>query len=276
MSNQLALFERTGRPRWHRPFGLGERWWTWSLAGRRFLISHRNELESLRLARVTVLANGYPTAVLPVRVRRLEALLERVTPLSRGLEAFPNASTPSFFRGLIGNGITGLAVSHFCSLLARALNDLGSSEPGPAMYIPPNPSPTSTDFAVHSDLFPRGRLLIIYDQVRAPAWSASLLLPWKHAFPQLERAGMPARSLARIRALLSRRSAADGFDELIRLLYDGYSPRGERIVELLGALSVCARFRRGEGYLLDDRKWLHGRLRTCGGMTPARFRRLVF
>jgi hypothetical protein len=225
---------------------------------------------------VKVLASSYPVAVSPVEGRRLRGLLEVVQPLSRGLASIAAPSTPFFFRDLIGHDISSLAVSHFCALLARGLNEFNTSDQGPAMFVPPNPSPVSSDFWVHSDLFPSRRLLIIYDQVHAPEWAASLLLSWANAFRALEQAEVSSRSLAIIRRLLTRSTTDDGFDELFRLLYDDSSPRGQRIAELLRVQSVCIPFRRGEGYLLDDRQWVHGRLLTRGSTTRARFRRLVF
>ena len=235
MSNPLVLFEKSQRPRWHRAYGLRETWWTWSSETRRFLISHRSELEALRLAALQVLPNGYPMAVLPVEGRRLRALLEAVLPLTRALASRVASPRPFFFRDLIGHGVSGPVVSHFGALLARSVNDLKMSEIGPAMFVPPNPSPVRSDFSLHSDLFPRRRLPIIYDQVRAPEWAAALLLPWSRAFGPLKRASVSTQTKSQIRRLLSSRTTDDGIDGLFHLLYDDYSPRGERIVELLNA-----------------------------------------
>lgn len=271
----FKLLEPAERPRWHRAYGLGERWWTWSLEARRFLMAERRELESLRLESTNVVHNDYPTALLPVPGHRLRQLLDHVVPLSDGMRSLVPEIEPRFLCGLFRPPLSPKAVSHFCALLARAQNDRRPG-PAPAMFVPPNQSPISSDFLPHSDLFPRRRLLIVYDQVAAPEWSESLLLPWAQAFPVLRSSGMPARSLARIRKLLSIRVAADGFDELFKLLYDDKVPHGKRVMEAFRTVSTCVPFRRGEGYLLDDRRWLHGRRLTRGATTRARFRRLVF
>jgi hypothetical protein len=252
----LEPFERAPRPAWHRPYRLRERWWTWSDDAQHFLRRHLRDLELLRLERIRVGSSNYPMSLVPRDGRRLRTLLATVAPFARNLAKTTVTTEPLFLQGLLRPGISSKAIAHFLALLARAMNERTRQAP-PAMFVPPNPSPVSSDFLLHSDLFPARRLFIVYDQVAAPQWSASLLLPWSRAFSPLERAGVAAHARALMRKLLLNPIGNDGFDRLFDLLYDDYSAVGERVIDGLQRAACCVRFRRGEGY-------------------RARFRRLVF
>jgi hypothetical protein len=92
----------------------------------------------------------------------------------------------------------------------------------------------------------------------------------------LTEAGTPSEAISRIRDLLESEERADRYEELIQAIYH---QDWSELLEIEGRLCDAAtqiHFRRGEGYLLDDRMWLHGRAASYAPVTYARFRRLVF
>jgi hypothetical protein len=271
-----AIFERAERPRRHAAYRLSEKWWTWSDEARYFLRTQREALKALRVEQAEVLPGAYPTALVPHAGSRLRALASEVLPLSQALSRVQPGVKPHFLCALVPPAVEGTVVARFLTLLAYALNLQENEALGPAMCVPPSPSPTGSDFALHSDLFPRRRLLVIFDQVSAPNWSGSLLLPWTRGFRLLNRAGPPTAFQDRIRRLLELESRIDGFNNLFGLLYRTNWCQKARLSDSLHAAAVHVQFGRGEGYLIDDRRWLHGRRRTKIGVTRARFRRLVF
>jgi len=86
---------------------------------------------------------------------------------------------------------------------------------------------------------------------------------------------MPRAAADRILASLQRETARDGFDTLYHLLHGPHEwvPDLEREIE---QRQLRIKLRSGQGYLLHDGSWLHGREAPKDGVTADRLHRLVF
>lgn len=271
-----ALFECVPRPRHHRQYHLGERWYSWSGAARTFFSTFCEEISSTDLTRSNVVDTRYPTAL---AVKRHDLISDRMLTNLRTFAIWLNGLTlktcPVFLTGLTRPGEDSRILSCFLTLLAKALNEEVTGRRAPAMCVPPSPSPKDVGFQLHADLFPAHRLLLVFDQVTASG-ARALLLRRRDLLALLREAGVPSDARHRINRLHASPGTGDRYDRLIDALYH---EEWSDLLEIEGRLCDAATlvpFRRGEGYLLDDRRWLHGRASGNAPVTFRRFRRLVF
>jgi hypothetical protein len=132
-------------------------------------------------------------------------------------------------------------------------------------------------FLLHADLFLTNRVWLVFDDVPNDRSGKSLFLPGKSLDQALKRnALLPAPIRRVIQALLKGDSGSDAFDECFDLLHSEEHAWAGELGRDIRRSSWAVKLRRGEGYLLDDRRWLHGRTAASGGVRSGRFRRLVY
>lgn len=133
-------------------------------------------------------------------------------------------------------------------------------------------------FLLHADLYVPEMLLLIYDDIPDDGSGELLLLHRDRLVVLLRRSGAPAAVRSRLLSYLDGGGDCDRFEEF----YDDlYGPRPwtewrQRLVTAMHRDAYRIAMRRGEGVLLDDRRWLHGRSRPTGGVSPWRLHRLAF
>jgi hypothetical protein len=176
---------------------------------------------------------------------------------------------------LMDNGIdSDLLLSLF--VLFRACLVCASGNPSQAMCRPVNPVARDAGFPLHADLFLHRRLLLVFDDV-ADSGGASLFLSVPVMTRLLrENHACPARVQLRVATLLRDRRPIDRFDEFFDLLHNGRHPWVPGLKERMAEHQFVLPLRRGEGYLIDDRAWLHGRMPSDIPVRSRRFRRLSF
>lgn len=74
---------------------------------------------------------------------------------------------------------------------------------------------------------------------------------------------------------LDRPLRFDSFDRFFEMVH-GPNPWSTELSNAMCDASFAIPFARGEGYLLHDRQWLHGRKPVSGAVRSFRFHRLVF
>lgn len=132
------------------------------------------------------------------------------------------------------------------------------------------------DFPVHADLYPPVHLLNVFDHVPENGSGASLFL----AIPALLRAvsqivSIPPAKKKRIRHILSVPADEDRYEEFYDLLH-GDHPWHEEMSSFIAARTLRVPLGRGQGYLVHDRQWLHGREAPRGGVPRDRLHRIIF
>jgi hypothetical protein len=174
-------------------------------------------------------------------------------------------------RDLLDDTINGAVIHHLFSLLADCPGDK-------IIYAPIVPSNGfGGAFPLHSDLFRVGALFSVFDRVPEDPTGASTFLPTVQLLAILTGLDcVPPHVTERIASLLRDRTGDDHFDELFELLHDRRHPWTAKIDEILGKKRSLAKLRRGEGYLVDDRKWMHGRTGQRAQVTCDRMHRLAF
>ena len=130
------------------------------------------------------------------------------------------------------------------------------------LYAPVNPKSDDEGFPLHADLFQTQRLFIVFDEVPTDGSGSSLFLARRDLLRNLAADAEKAnRRHVGVRHLLTTPVKRDSFDRLYSLLHK----QGARTKEWKDKAHRIL-FGSGEGYLLNDRYWLHGR-EPCSGRT---------
>ena len=110
----------------------------------------------------------------------------------------------------------------------------------------------------HADLWRPERIIGIFDEV-VPGHGRPILLPLTVLWPLAAQAGMPARARRELEELLATASERSStYEAFAGGLFD--DPLwGEPLAELAHANAMELPGATGDGYLVDDRRWLHGR-----------------
>jgi hypothetical protein len=133
------------------------------------------------------------------------------------------------------------------------------------------------EFPLHADLYPPQLLLNIYDDVRPGTGGASTFLRQSRLYRLLAECGVPERLRTLIRAVLRGIPDHDLFTLAFSLLHDEHGqPWSRALQDALARHRYMITLTRGQGYLLDDRQWLHGRDRISVPVKRSRLHRLIF
>lgn len=157
------------------------------------------------------------------------------------------------------------------ALIRDAMADALGNETA-CLYAPIKPESDDDGFPLHADLFLTERLFIVFDEVPTDGSGTSVFLTQRDLLSNL--AGnmyQTKRKYLGVRSLLTQRVRHDSFDRLYSLLH-GHAEHGSAITK--GSHRVS--FARGEGYLINDRHWLHGREPCSGRVSTYRFHRLTY
>jgi len=272
--SSFAVFERARAPRGSTSPAIT--WVTWSKQLWRFVETFEPQLRKIsRPALVDVPGCEPYQSTYDVPFDRLDWLPARdVRWLADALSATMPGTTLMVLDRAIANPIdSDLLLALF--VVFRACLVHTSGVPARAMCRPVPSVSRDAGFPLHADLYLHRRLLVVFDDV-ARSGGASTFLSVNVLGRLLRDAGCPAAVRGRIRSLLSRREPADRFDELFDLLHDGTHPWVSELEHQMTSHQLVVPLRRGQGYLIDDRKWLHGRLPSIIPVRAGRFRRLAF
>jgi hypothetical protein len=196
--------------------------------------------------------------------------------LSRSLRSFPLPEPGLLLlRGLFDDRIDGVVVH---ALFARMREILTRQDPESfSLHAPIEPCPVlRSAFPLHADLFQATTLLTIFDEVAPDGTGGSLLMAVREFQRLLDGLdAIPAAVRSRLAAILGSRGG-DGYEAFVDLLYGPDRAWRDDLLEALAGAAHRIKFDPGEGYMLDDRRWLHGREMSSVSVTPNRLQRLVF
>lgn len=266
-------------PARQRRFAISKRatWLTWSGDFRRFLA------EWSRYARHA----PRPGTKVIGRVRRYAETywhrLDERSDIGSMLRAYTRAlmrgvdrGTLCFFDGLLADGMTRNSIH----LLLAAMREVVVTVLGDrraALYNPLGSlGKRAGDFPLHADLYAPRFLFNIFDEVPGDGSGASTFLSTGELRTALSTVTMPGAVRMSILACQRRVSATDRYDEFYDLLHASRHPWSRELQTALRRAQHVMPFTRGQGYLIDDRRWLHGREAPSGGVTQNRIHRLIF
>jgi hypothetical protein len=277
--HRLGPFCRTDPPEDRIGIGCWPRdshWATWNADTRKMLGEwgelSRGMASSVRVHRVRAVRDEPVTYSLAERAvpARLRASLHWFCGQLSGL---PTPKGVILLRDLFGNEAQGRGLR---LLLAAARQLLARGKQGLSAPMFPPTSRSSLAFDLHADLWTPEILLNVYERPASDGSGESILLSVAQLKLAMNRSGMPAAVKREVTSCLARSSGEFGFERLRQLLHSTENPWHPKLEEELQQRRWAFWFNRGEGYLLHDRRWLHGRKSIRVRSSNRRFFRLVF
>lgn len=272
------IFEPTDPPTRQQRYAIGARatWLTWSSDFRRFLTEWSAYARAAPRPEIKLVGRARPYGeTFSHRVdRRSGTLGASLALFAASLMAWVRTGDLLLFDRLLNRSCDRRALHLlFAALRESVVAALG--DPRAALY---SPLPRSAgDFPLHADLYAPRFLFNIFDDVPGDGSGASVLLEVGEFLALLPRvATMPAPARRRIRACLQPVVTRDRYEELFDLLYGAQRPWRRDLRRLLTEFQQRIAFDRGQGYLIDDRRWLHGREKPTGSVRRNRIHRLIF
>lgn len=273
------LFRAVATPRAHASNGVSTRgaWYSWSPEFLR--AACRVEPSIRRLPAPPCVSvrgcNPYDSSYSYPFSKLSPALADFALESSEALLRTDPGSRMLFLTGLLDPPFSS-DVLHKCFAILRAGIVKTLRDPRTALHSPVKTERNDEGFPLHCDLFLTERLWLVFDDVPKDASGKSLFLP-RRDFEHAVRSNRLMTPATRHRlARLFDSGTGDAFDEWFDLIHSEQHPWSVALTKAMRQRSWKIRFRRGEGYLVNDRRWLHGRTAVSGTVSSSRFRRLVF
>ncbi|TCD12093.1 hypothetical protein EZ449_03490 [Pedobacter frigidisoli] len=275
----MSLFEETKIPAIHQndPKVNQATWLTWS---KEFLsLNKALRQQQLINGKVTsVKIRAYKAGNYSVNLKNFDKdLLNQLKLYAAELCRFNPNQELIFFTGLINRKISGNLLQFIFATLKEIIV-AKHKDKFAALYIPLVSGKKISELPLHSDLFVTDILLNIFEKVKIDGSGHSTFLPLNfflvQILPQLE--SMPLSISEKITEILTVVTKKDRYDELVNLLYNEKHPWNEELLTLMETHQQRILFTKGEGYLINDRNWLHGRAATNGGILKKRLHRLAY
>lgn len=276
---ESLLFDQVGPPSRQARLAINEMssWYTWS-SDVRSLLQH---LDKQRLPRPALIQVGsrrqYDYSYsLPGWLPRDPAIASELDTLAAELFRLRISRQLTFFTGLLGRGIRPRTLSVVFAFWRDALVRR-TGEPRSAFYAPLGTTgSTHSDFPLHSDLYPARNLWNVFDRVALKGGS-STFLALRHLDLILQEGGASLeRVRQRVHYYYSATDGRDHYEQLFGLLYDPELPWTSHLRSRIERMRSQIKLHSGQGYLLNDRLWLHGRTSTPERIQKRRVHRLVF
>lgn len=180
------------------------------------------------------------------------------------------------FSGLVNKQIGGRTLHYILSALRDAIVDQKAS-PWAALYAPLGDVGEAKEFPLHCDMYVPELLWNVFEDVPADGSGASMFLRTEVMFDTISAMkSFPNARARKIRSCLESRQTSDRFQWLYDQLHGSWHPWTRELERHFASKRERMVFARGEGYLLHDRRWLHGRERPSGVVSTKRVHRLVF
>lgn len=277
---KMEFFRPTTVPRSHQQHSvaLEARWLSWDNNVIRFFKDFGGQVDHLPLpAKISVRGCSPYESSYSYRLSRLDrSFAKQLLRLAESLLSFPPGPKLNLLTSMLDPPLSTSRLAKFVALLRAGIVRL-TGDLKCALNAPVYAARRDDGFPLHADLFLTERLLLVFDDVPPGKSGASLFLPMKTLLDITDRIQeMPQQAADRLRHLVKDGANRDSFDEFYRLLYSESNPWQSPVSRALRRARFCIKLRRGEGYFIDDRHWLHGREPLHGSVSPSRFRRLVF
>jgi hypothetical protein len=267
-------------PRHHRRSAAASRarWYTWSPASLRLIEENLERILALPVPSSIAVRGCDPYS--STYSYRLSVLPKPVVHFAlEAAEALLRVRTGDRIRFLVGMLDPPLSspVLRKCFALIRAGVARLQGDPRAALYAPVKTERADPGFPLHSDLFLTDRLWLVFDDVPNGSSGKALFLTRRdfdaavkanHLIPSVTRQGL--------RMILGGGTGRDSFDEFYDLVHSPDKPWAASLAQAMKRSCWMIKLRRGEGYLLNDRRWLHGRTAVEGRVSAKRFHRLVY
>lgn len=181
------------------------------------------------------------------------------------------------FTGLIDGPLDGRSLVFLFAFLRAALVFL-SRDPLSAVCQPISKSQKNgNEFPLHSDLYVPVILFNVFEDVTNDSTGASVFLPVSSLIELLTKVKtLPIEIRKQITTNLTGIHAQDRYEENYHLLHGCGNEWTEDLERRMRQLQLRIKLYSGQGYMIHDRKWLHGREAMNGKLSHKRLHRLIF
>lgn len=277
---EAMAFAPTTIPQHHRSNGLAQSypWLTWSPAFRAFAHDLRESGQLRRRVTIGEVPRCKPYgATYRTHLRGLSGTqIKFLTAYAESVQAHDPKTQVIFFRGMLQSALSSRELRVLLSLLREAMIYVAGDEAA-ALYSPVTPEQRDPGFNLHADLFLTTKLWLIFDDVPGDCTGVSLLLSRKILLKSVRQIpSLPPHVAKEILHLLDRPLKSDSFNRLYGLLHGTGHRWSVDLNEHMKKHVLNIPLRVGEGYLIDDRRWLHGRTAVSRRVSKQRFHRLTF
>ncbi|WP_268543663.1 hypothetical protein [Candidatus Nitrosotenuis cloacae] len=283
MKTLPVLFKSVPVPMRQREYRVGRtsKWYTWSPELRVFLSEWCKKVRKTRYVKRVYLSNRkyyHDTYSLKPKFINNTKLRKQLDSIADSFYKLKYSKNSIFFTNMIDGSITenGLHCFFAClrEILIKKFNDRFS-----AMYSPIYTRETyEKDFPLHSDIFIPKILLMLFVQVPKGRTGGTFLLSvedLKKIFSKIKLLPKEKRKLV-LRILKETNRNNDRYDEFFYILHDEDNPWNKELQKLMNRKREYIKLESGQGYLIHDRLWLHGRKRSKSKITIKRLQRFVF
>jgi hypothetical protein len=187
-----------------------------------------------------------------------------------------SVNRPLLFERMIDDHISDKTIHYVFSGLQYFMGHL-SNIPDNALYS--NLGATSKkgfEFPLHTDLYRQKILWILFNQVADDDSGRTVLLPIQKFQEILESLDEMPHHIKQKLLLSIKNNKRDNFNVFFNTLYKRNAPWEKALKEEFDKHQISIKFEKGEGYLLNDRKWLHGRTAPSNGVFHNRLYRMAF
>jgi hypothetical protein len=276
----LQLFSEATPPTRLRfnKLAMSNRWLTWSPAFYQLVKKLRQQkILNQRVSIVRVPACEPYASTYTSNFTKLDpSIQEPLLACARSIGALRCGNKAIFFRDMISSRLSGPELHVIFALLREAIISMHAN-PAASLYSPVSPERKDPGFNLHADLYLTTKLWLIFEDVPNDGTGASLFLS-RSAFLRCMRgvAAISKKASSEIVSLLDKPFARDSYNRMYDLIYDAKNYWCEEIQASMKKSSQTIPLFYGEGYLIDDRKWLHGRTPVSIAVSRRRFHRLTY
>jgi hypothetical protein len=274
------IFEPIEAPPHHLRFARKHdaRWYTWSTDFQQEYMVFKKHLSKAPTPKLIFLKNhesyNYTYSIGMSKVDK--SLITDLKPFVLALYHFDPQEHLNIFSGMINRNISGI-IYHKIIALCRGIIVGHQKDPMAALYAPLTPGKDQSDFPLHCDLYIPKFLFNVFGQVASDGSGRSTFLALGLFFELLETIhSMPEDVKKQIKQIFTTELQVDYFDTLYRLLYDKGNKWSPDVKKTLYKARISIGLQKGEGYMINDRIWMHGREKTSGGISRKRLHRLIY
>ncbi|HSK77817.1 MAG TPA: hypothetical protein VLQ45_15300 [Thermoanaerobaculia bacterium] len=277
------VFKTIGIPREHAslPVNRQAEWYTWSDEFRSLFKSWRSEVEKLPIKpelRHTLGGQRYDrTFSLPLSLVGNRALLGELKKFAQSLYNLEVAGKILLFSDLLDEDLDGKGLHFLLAVLRELLAQLCGDE-ACALYAPlGSVGKRRREFPLHADLYIPEVLFNIFDEISRDESGKSIFLRFADLQSLMALVpDVPDKVSALIRECTEGSSREDRFERLFTALHREPADWRKELEDAMYNRRLRIKMYSGQGYLINDRVWLHGREAPRRGISCRRLHRLIY
>jgi hypothetical protein len=277
----MDIFQQIDPPPKQRRLKISKQaaWYTWSPGFRSLLkpfraqVQRLDDLTAIRLLGGKEYDHTYTLDPEGIEDKQLARDLMRFV---RSLYNVQVSDRLMFFTDMMDSDLDSRTLSFLFAFFRAALVSL-SRDPLSALYQPLRSKREGKEFLLHSDLYMPVILFNIFDEVSNDSSGASVFLAissFIELLPEIKT--LPAETREKIIENLTGMHAEDRYQENFYLVHGYEQAWSDELGARMQQRQLRIKFYSGQGYMIHDRKWLHGREALDGKLSSKRLHRLVF